>query len=119
MNELEALRAYLLGKAEAREDLPFGPDTLVLKVGAKMFAAIGLDVTPTTISLKCDPQLADQLRVAYPAIGLPSHLDKRHWVMVQLDGSVPDETVRALIDDSYALVVKGMTRKARQALGLS
>jgi predicted DNA-binding protein (MmcQ/YjbR family) len=118
VDDLAALRAYLLTKPGAVEDLPFGPDTLVLKIGPKMFAAIGLDVMPPTIALKCDPALADQLRDAYSAIGFPPYLDKRHWIMATLDGSVPTETLHALIDDSYTLVVKGMTRAARSALGL-
>ncbi len=118
MSDLASLRAYLLSKPGAFEDFPFGPETLVLKVGSKLFAAVGLDVTPTTITLKCDPLQADQLREAYTAIGLPSYFDKRHWVQVQLDRSVPEETLHALIDDSYALVVKGLTKAVRRELGL-
>lgn len=116
MHDLDMLRAYLLSKPGAFEDLPFGPETLVLKVAAKMFASLGLNDVPLRISLKCDPEQAEQLRAAYPAIRLPSYLDKRHWIAVTLDRSVPDETIRALIDDSYSLVVKGLTRAVRRQL---
>jgi predicted DNA-binding protein (MmcQ/YjbR family) len=116
MHDLATLRAYLLGKQGAFEDLPFGPETLVLKVGGKMFALIGLDDAPLRLSLKCDPDQAEQLRAAYPAITLPSYLDKRHWIAITLDGSVPDETIRALIDGSYTLVFKGLTRAARRQI---
>ena len=116
MDTLDEVRAYLLTKSGAFEDLPFGPDTLVLKVANKMFAAIGLDVQPHTIALKCDPLQAEHLREAFAGIGLPPYLDKRHWIMVTLDGSVPAELVRELIDQSYALVVKGLPKKVRAGL---
>ncbi len=39
--DVEAVRTYLLGKPEAREDFPFGPDVAVMKVRDKMFATLG------------------------------------------------------------------------------
>lgn len=116
MQQLEPLRAYLLTKPGAFEDRPFGPETLVFKVAGKLFGAVGLDADPLTIALKCDPLMGEQLRAAYPAIGLPAYFDKRHWIAVTLDGSVPDETLQALIDQSYALVVKGLSKAARAQL---
>jgi predicted DNA-binding protein (MmcQ/YjbR family) len=118
MQTLDAVRTYLLSKATATEDFPFGPETLVAKVGNKMFALVGLDADPLTLALKCDPLQAEQLRGSFAAIGLPSYLDKRHWISITLDGSVPDDLIQALIDDSYALVVKGLTRAVRRELGL-
>lgn len=116
MHDLDTLLAYALAKPGAFEDRPFGPETLVLKVAGKMFGAVGLDASPLQIALKCDPLQAEQLREAFAAIGLPSYLDKRHWIAVTLDGSVPDETLRALVDQSYSLVVKGLTNAARAQL---
>jgi predicted DNA-binding protein (MmcQ/YjbR family) len=116
MQNLEAIRPYMLSKTGAAEDFPFGPETLVLKVGGKMFALIGINAAPLQVSLKCDPLLGEQLRDAYAAIGLAWHLNKRHWIALTLDGSVPDETVCALIDQSYELVLKGLTRAARQQI---
>lgn len=116
MHPLADLRPYLIGKPGASEDYPFGPETMVFKVAGKLFALVGLDARPLRLSLKCDPLQADQLREAYAAIGLPRYLDKRHWITITLDGSVPNETVRALVDQSYALVVRGLTRAARAAL---
>lgn len=115
--ELERLRAALLERPGAYEDFPFGPDPLVLKVGGKMFALVSLGAAPLRISLKCDPAHAEMLRGAYPAIQPGYHLDKRHWNTITLDGSVPAETLRALIDESYALVVRGLPRAARRELG--
>jgi len=69
---------------------------------------------PLTISLKADPIDAIILRKQYPAIKPGYHLHKKHWNTVTLNGSVPDQEVRKMIDDSYDLVVAGMTR-ANQA----
>lgn len=111
--QLDALRAYLLTKAGAGEDFPFGPDPLVLKVGGKMFALVSLSASPLVVSLKCDPAESEMLRDTYPAIKPGYHLDKRHWVTVTLDGSLPEGLLESLIDDSYRLVFKGLTKAAR------
>jgi predicted DNA-binding protein (MmcQ/YjbR family) len=116
MQNLDELRAYMRSKPGAVEDFPFGPDPLVLKVGGKMFALVSLGDPPHRISLKCDPLHAQMLRDEYPAIAPGYHLDKRHWITVTLDGAVADALVRSLIDESYALVYKGLTRAARAAL---
>lgn len=116
--DLDQLRAALLAKPGAYEDFPFGPEPLVLKVAGKMFALVSLGPAPQRISLKCDPAQAEMLRSAFPAITPGYHLNKRHWNTITLDGSVPDETVLALIDESYALVLKSLTRAARRDLGL-
>jgi predicted DNA-binding protein (MmcQ/YjbR family) len=116
MTDLEELRAYLAAHAGAYEDMPFGPETLVFKVGGKMFGLIALEQAPLNISLKCDPLKAEHLREAYPAIALPRYLDKRHWNTIRLDGSLPDGLVPALIDESYQLVVRGLSKAAQRAL---
>jgi predicted DNA-binding protein (MmcQ/YjbR family) len=115
---LDALRTHCLARPGATEDLPFGPDTLVFKVGGKMFAAAALDALPPRVALKCDPERAVELRERYAAVSTAPYFDKRHWNAVALDGEVPDAEVRALVEHSYALVVAGLTRKARAALGL-
>jgi predicted DNA-binding protein (MmcQ/YjbR family) len=113
---LEDLRSLLLSKPGAMEDLPFGPDTLVLKVGGKMFALVGLNSQPLRVSLKCDPIDAQYLRDTYPAVQPGYHLNKRHWNTVTLDGSVPEGEFLALVEQSHRLVVKGLSRAERQKL---
>lgn len=108
------LMDYLLGKPGCKPGYPFGPGTLVFKVGGKMFALLAEDSTPWTINLKCDPDEALALRSAYPAIAPGYHQDKRHWNTVTLDGSLPDAMVRELIDQSYDLVVDGLTKAERE-----
>ena len=103
-------------KPGAVEDYPFGDDTAVFKVGGKMFALVPLGPPPGSISLKCDPDLAVELRAQYPAITAGYHLSKRHWNTIQLDGSVPSEELIELIGHSYELVVAGLTRAERNKL---
>jgi predicted DNA-binding protein (MmcQ/YjbR family) len=116
MSDLTTLRPLLLTHAGATEEYPFGPETFVAKVGGKMFALLSVDIVPLRLSLKCDPLKAEYLRDAFAAIGLPSYLDKRHWIAITLDGTVPDELLATLIDESYALVVKGLTKAVREGL---
>lgn len=114
--DYESLCVYLEAKPGARRDMPFGPDTLVFKVLDKMFALVAWQAEPISISLKADPIDALILRKQYPAITPGYHLNKKHWNTVLLDGSVPDEEIELMIDESYALVVKGMTRAKRERL---
>ena len=111
-----ALRKLCLSFPGSIEEFPFGPDTSVFKVAGKMFALSGLERRPLRVSLKCEPDLADQLRLAHDAIDPGYHLNKRHWNTVTLDGSLPERMVRDLIEDSYDLVVAGLPRSKRAAL---
>jgi predicted DNA-binding protein (MmcQ/YjbR family) len=114
--QLESLRAYLLARPGAAEDRPFGPETLVIKVGGKMFALVSDQATPLNISLKCDPAHAQFLRDSFPAVRPGYHLNKEHWNTVTLDGSIADDGVRAMIDESYRLVVASLSKAAQRRL---
>jgi predicted DNA-binding protein (MmcQ/YjbR family) len=111
------LRGWCLRQAGAIEDFPFGPETSVFKVAGKMFALSALDRTPLEVSVKCEPELAVALRGSYLAIRPGYHLNKRHWNTVTLDGSLPDELLRDLIEDSYDLVVSALPKRVREELG--
>jgi predicted DNA-binding protein (MmcQ/YjbR family) len=110
------LKERCLAWPGAVEEFPFGDEVSVFKVGGKMFALSQLDGEPLQVSVKCDPELAVQLRAAYAAIGPGYHLNKRHWNTITLDGSVADEMVGDLLGDSYDLVV-GSLPKARRPPG--
>jgi predicted DNA-binding protein (MmcQ/YjbR family) len=112
-SEAERLRERCLGLAGASEEFPFGDEVSVFKVGGKMFALSHLDGEPLQVSVKCDPELAVQLRSAYEAITPGYHLNKRHWNTITLDGSVPDEMVADLVGDSYDLVVASLPKARR------
>jgi|SRR6266508_18585 len=111
------LRGSCLGRAGAIEDFPFGPEHSVFKVAGKMFAISALEREPLDVSVKCEPELAVELRNSYPAIRPGYHLNKRHWNTITLDGSIPDGLVRDLIEDSYDLVVSALPRRVREQLG--
>jgi predicted DNA-binding protein (MmcQ/YjbR family) len=111
------LREYCLSFAGAEETFPFGPVTAVFKVEGKMFALSALDRAPLCVSLKCEPLLAEELRASHPAVTPGWHLNKRHWNTVVLDGSLPDEMVRDMVEDSYDLVVGALPKAKRRALG--
>jgi predicted DNA-binding protein (MmcQ/YjbR family) len=116
MNALE-LRDHCLSFAGAEETFPFGPETSVFKVAGKMFALSQLEADSLRVSLKCEPELAEALRAAHEAVLPGYHLNKRHWNTVIVDGSLPDDAVRDMIEDSYDLVVSRLPRARRRALG--
>jgi predicted DNA-binding protein (MmcQ/YjbR family) len=113
-----ALRKLCLGFPGAFEDFPFGPEHSVFRVEGKLFAISALGASPLKVSLKCEPELAEQLRASCPdAIAPGYHLNKRHWNTVLVDGSVPDAMVRDMVEDSYDLIVAAMPRAVRERLG--
>jgi predicted DNA-binding protein (MmcQ/YjbR family) len=113
----KTLRDTCLSFRGSEETFPFGAETTVFKVAGKMFALSRRQDEPLRISLKCEPQLAEQLRAAHPAITGGYHLNKRHWNTVILDGSLPDAMIVDLIEDSYDLVVSKLPGAQRRALG--
>jgi predicted DNA-binding protein (MmcQ/YjbR family) len=116
MNARE-LRERCLSFRGAAETFPFGPETSVFKVAGKMFALSRLANSPLRVSLKCEPPLAEQLRAAYTAVLPGYHLNKRHWNTVIIDGSMPDQTIRDMIEDSYDLIVSKLPLSCRRSLG--
>ena len=112
----DALKAACLDLNGAEETFPFGPEVSVFKVGGKIFALSALDAVPLKVSLKCDPEVAVQLRKEYPAITGGWHLNKRHWNTVTIDGSVPDRLLREMIEDSYDLIVTQLPRRQQLVL---
>lgn len=121
------LRKICLSFPGAFEDFPFGPETSVFKVRAhvaggarheaKMFAASAMDPDNWSVSLKCEPVLAEQLRAAHPEITGAWHMNKTHWNGVRLDGALPDAMVRDMVEDSYDLVVATLSRRQQEQLG--
>jgi predicted DNA-binding protein (MmcQ/YjbR family) len=111
------LRMWCLHQPGAIEDFPFGPEYSVFKVAGKMFAVSALDRAPLAVSVKCEPELAVGLRDTHPAIRPGYHLNKRHWNTITLDGSLPDQVVRDLVEDSYDLVVSALPKRTRKQLG--
>ncbi|SMD05426.1 MmcQ/YjbR family DNA-binding protein [Sporomusa malonica] len=107
------LLTYCLTKPGAIEDYPFGPDVIVIKVASKMFALMSRRNDQDNLSLKCDPNYSEILRQQYPSLTPGYHLNKRHWNTLLLDGSIPENEVRTLIDHSYDLVYRSLPRRMR------
>ena len=116
MNATE-LRACCLAQVGAIEDFPFGPEHSVFKVAGKMFALSTLDRMPLEVSVKCEPEIAVDLRGSYAAIRPGYHLNKRHWNTIEVDGSVADRLVLDMVEDSYDLVVAGLPKRTQATLG--
>lgn len=116
MMDLPTLQTYLLSKKGATEEIPFGPGALVFKVMGKMFALVAEDAEPLYVTLKCEPGQALFWRDLYKAVRPGYHMNKTHWNSVTLDGSIPRAEILGMIDDSYDLVVKSLTRAQREEL---
>jgi predicted DNA-binding protein (MmcQ/YjbR family) len=111
---LETLYEYCLSKKAVTEHFPFDEDTLVFKVGGKMFALSSLkqwEKQESSVNLKCDPERALELRANYDAINEGYHMSKIHWNTVAINQDVPDAMLKALIDHSYDLIFKSLTKK--------
>lgn len=112
----DAARAYLLQRPDAFEDIPFGPDVYVYKVANRMFATLGTESGVGHMNLKCEPDEAELLRTLFVSVRPGYHMNKRHWNTVVLDGSIPRGEIERMIDRSFGLVVKALTKAQRQAL---
>lgn len=117
---IEQLRAFCVGKSQVTEAFPFDQDTLVFKVLGKIFAFVPLErweLGAPTISLKCDPDYALELREQYSGIQGAYHLNKKHWNSIDLaNGEVSITLLKSLIDHSYDLVVNSLPKKQRDLL---
>jgi predicted DNA-binding protein (MmcQ/YjbR family) len=113
---LEHLRAYCTTKPGVYENFPFDNVTLTFRVKGKMFALCGIHDDPLEVNLKCDPELSELLRDKYDAVKPGWHMNKKHWNTVTLDGSIPDEEIKELIDMSYELVVRSLKKSHRDTL---
>jgi len=116
---IEQLREYCIRKKGVTEHFPFDEVTLVFKVMGKMFALIGLERWERgepQMNLKCNPDWSEELRGEYESINPGFHMNKKHWNTITLNNDVSDVFAFELIDHSYDLVVKGLTKKLREEL---
>ena len=108
----EELRAWCLSLPGAEETFPFEPGCSVFKAAnGKMFADSVTTTEPLDVSVKCEPELGEALRRDFEAIVEGYHLNKRHWITITLNADVPDERVKALVQDSYDLVKPGTRQR--------
>ncbi len=117
MNRKELID-YCLAKPGAKGDFPFDERTLAIRVGGKIFALLDVEDEAPSVNLKCDPELAVDLRETYESIRPGYHMNKEHWNTVDLDGKLPEELLVSLVDRSYELVAQSLGPAARAAAGL-
>jgi predicted DNA-binding protein (MmcQ/YjbR family) len=115
--DLAKFREYCLKKPGASEGTPFGSDVLVFKVGGKIFAIAPLNEVPARANLKCDPDLALELRDRYEQVRPGYHMNKKHWNTIDIEGGIPDAEIRKMIDHSYDLVSKKLTKASAKRGG--
>ncbi len=113
---IETIREYCLSKPSVEEALPFGPETLVYKVGGKAFLLMGLDAEDLRFNVKCEPARALELREEHSCVLPGYHMNKKHWNTIIVDGSVSRKQLQEWIDHSYELVVSSLPKKSRDQL---
>jgi predicted DNA-binding protein (MmcQ/YjbR family) len=116
---LETFYEYCLSKKGVTQHFPFDKDTLVFKIGGKMFALSSLNQWEKgipSVNLKCNPDYALDLRAQYGDVQPAFHMSKVHWNTVAINGEVPDKFVKELIDDSYILVFKSLTKNTQNEI---
>lgn len=116
---IEEYREYCINKNGVTESFPFSniPNILVFKVAGKMFTATDVS-TFVSVSVKCDPNLVEELRATYDAVKVPGYMSKRHWNRIVMDNSIPDKVLYKWIDDSYNLVLSKLPKSVRGKLEL-
>jgi predicted DNA-binding protein (MmcQ/YjbR family) len=109
---IEELRDYCLEKSSVTESFPFGEDTLVFKVAGKIFLLTGLE-KGDSFNVKCDPELAIDLRERHPEVQPGYHMNKKMWNTVAMNGTLTRRQLLGMIDHSYAEVLKSLPKKTQ------
>ncbi|GHA67962.1 hypothetical protein GCM10009007_05620 [Formosimonas limnophila] len=113
---IEDWRAFFLSMPAAIEDMPFGPEVLVYKVAGKMFGLLAWQGEPLSMNLKCEPNLAIDLRAQYTTVTPGYHMNKKHWNTITLDDTVSDDMVKDWLRASYNLVCLSLPKKVQNEL---
>lgn len=117
---IDQIREYCLSKKGTTEEFPFDNNALVFKVLGKMFALTSLkdwEIGNQSINLKCDPDYAQELRAEYESVEPGYHMSKKHWNTISVfKAELPPKFIFELIDHSYNMVVKGMSKKMKDTL---
>lgn len=112
---IEQFRDFCLALPGVTEEFPFGEETLVYKVMGKMFTLTSLD-SFESINLKCDPEIAVELRERYDGVSPGYHMNKKHWNTVDVHAGISDKLICQWIRDSYDLVVDSLPKKTKELL---
>ena len=113
LTALDQIEQFILNKPGSVREQPFGPEVLVYKLSGKIFALMAWEKSPLTISLKCAPDNALFLRLKYAEVNPGYHLNKKHWNTVTLNGIIPSNEVKEMINESYDLILSSLSKKLR------
>ena len=113
--EAEELRDYCLSKIGVTEDFPFDQETLVFKIGGKIFLLMSLEKQPLAFNVKTEPGWSEELREQYPEITPGYHMNKKHWNTIYTQGLKRDLLLK-LVDHSYDLVFSSLSKKRREEI---
>lgn len=107
---------HLMAKPAVTKDFKKEWNWIRYMIGGKMFAAVllGEDGKPYYINLKLEPVEGEILRRAYEDIVPGYYSNKQHWNSVKPDGAVPDALLKDMLDKSYTLVLRGLSKKKQQ-----
>ena len=113
---MDRVRAIATELPEVTEEQPFREGVPVFKVAGKVFAIYDPGAEPRRVTLKCDPDLALELRAQYAAVTPGYHTNKRLWNTVLLDGTVPDDEVAELVRHAWEQAVGTLRAADRERL---
>lgn len=113
---LESLRDYCLSLPGVTEGFPFGQETLVFKVGGKVFLLTPIDSVKVSFNVKCNPEKAMQLREKYDFVNPGYHMNKKHWNTISVEGKISDNTLKFWISESYHLVLASLSKSLQKEL---
>lgn len=114
---IEEIREFALSLPHVSEDMPFGPDALALRIGGRIFCLMDLSGHWQFYNLKVDPDFSLDLQERYPCIRPGYHMNKRHWISVDLNSAIPTEVEQSIIRHAYNQTAMGLTKKLRGELG--
>ena len=115
---IESIREYCISKPGVAESFPFGEDTLVFKVGGKIFLLTSLN-NPTSFNAKCNPEKAVLLREQHSEIIPGYHMNKKHWNTISYNQNLSETLLKELIDHSYELVFASLPKTIQSHIPVS
>jgi len=110
---LEEIRDYCLAKNGTEESMPFGDNVVVFKVAGKIYLLLPLNESPIQFNVKCDPEMAIELRESFANVLPGYHMNKKHWNTVIVDGIVSSKVLKSWIDHSYDLIISSLPKAKR------
>lgn len=108
------LEDYCLSKRGAEKEYKAEWEAIRYLVGGKMFGLQGNDSDGRSIiTLKLNPVYGELLRNTYPDIRPGYYMNKTHWNSLDLNGHVPGDVLKSMVDQSYDLIFKSLTKQQR------